>query len=1032
MPAASASIMSVDPPPPPPPPGLGAVKHGVWASCSWFDAPPSAASSRGIQAGVFTPNQQPHTQPNDLDLKKADPPSTPPQKQQQQQQPPSSSAILSGGGGGGGLTSSPSNAPSSLEEIEARMLAMTKTGGAATHSRFSDRKVPMGRRCDDGVVLAGSMRSANSQWQFNKDEWSWRRQPALVTDAQQMQYAQQCAHDASMQTQAKNIMRRRWGAGGLADTTPMNTAPTTPAPTPQEQQQEQEQQQQQKNKRRLQKRSHLIEKTCELAPGHETQASSLAATLELTLLHPRSLKSVLGARLHAPVCALLHGPTGSGKTSTVVAAAEAMQLQTEIARAAELVHSGDGGSSAAADNGKLTSLFMNAYHKSTAPCTEANPSGGRPAILVLRDVDALTTSLANHLRGLLEKLRMRLPPFHTPNGGSALSKTDRQRIDAAGHLIEPLTKPDGNATTASSRMFVVLTSEGGVDSLPEPLRRCAGLVHATIGFPGALPDAESRTRALVHLLDSAPGAPSQDELEEIAARTRGCSSADLALVCADAALACVREATEDVDVDDDEIDAEIAESITLAPRHFENALSHRTAPGVLRGAPGAQLVGNGSRDNESSAVLLRTFDEEGARDPLSGALVGGLADVQRSLFEGIRLGLTHHHLTDRYGMRAEGGALLHGPPGCGKTMIARAVADECGVNFVALTGADLLSRWLGESEKAIRDAFRTAAAAAPCVLFLDEIDALGRSRGDGGGGSEGGGPDSRNVATGGGGGGGAGAESRLLATLLTEMDGVSAECRGKVFVLGATNRMDAVDSALLRPGRLGSRLLYVGEPGARARRTILTNALRKAPLDDDVLSLVKSMSTEKTALESEGDVSDDVDREMEVEMHDDVDGGSLTTRSLDTWTRGFSGAEVAEFARRCSMCALRAELAAEMAEDDTEVRVGMVHVESALRSMPTSARARRVMDAEERRRQKRHVRIVGVAEEEEEEEEEQKENMMIEEEDMEKAKENTPHIAVPATSYARLKALEHAVHELLAKGDEQSSSLRLALHGVLR
>merc|ERR1740125_6602 len=173
-------MMSVDAaPPPPPPPGLGAVKHGVWASCSWFDAPPAAIHSAS-PSGVFTPIQQPQTQPNDLDLKKADPPSTPPQKQQQQQQQPSSSSAILSGGGGGGLTSSPSNAPSSLEEIEARMLAMTKTGGAATHSRFSDRKVPMGRRCDDGVVLAGSMRSANSQWQFNKDDWSWRRKPALV------------------------------------------------------------------------------------------------------------------------------------------------------------------------------------------------------------------------------------------------------------------------------------------------------------------------------------------------------------------------------------------------------------------------------------------------------------------------------------------------------------------------------------------------------------------------------------------------------------------------------------------------------------------------------------------------------------------------------------------------------------------------------------------------------------------------------------------------------------------------------------
>jgi len=155
---------------------------------------------------------------------------------------------------------------------------------------------------------------------------------------------------------------------------------------------------------------------------------------------------------------------------------------------------------------------------------------------------------------------------------------------------------------------------------------------------------------------------------------------------------------------------------------------------------------------------------------------------------------------------------FYGPPGCGKTLLAKAIANECQANFISIKGPELLTMWFGESEANVRDIFDKARAAAPCVLFFDELDSIAKSRG-------------------GSGGDGGGAADRVINQLLTEMDGMSG--KKNVFIIGATNRPDIIDSAILRPGRL-DQLIYIPLPDELSRQSILKSNLRKSPISKDV------------------------------------------------------------------------------------------------------------------------------------------------------------------------------------------------------
>ncbi len=194
--------------------------------------------------------------------------------------------------------------------------------------------------------------------------------------------------------------------------------------------------------------------------------------------------------------------------------------------------------------------------------------------------------------------------------------------------------------------------------------------------------------------------------------------------------------------------------------------------------------------------------------------IGGMHDVKRAIREAIEFPTTHSEVFSSLGIAAPRGVLLYGPPGTAKTMLAKAVATEVNMNFLAVKGPELLSKWLGESERTLATLFRRARQASPCVIFFDEIDAIGSKRG---------GSDGVGVSGG----------ERLLSQLLTELDGINSSKERRVVVVGATNRPDLLDPALTRPGRI-DRMIYVGVPDQESRESIIRLGLANKRCDDDV------------------------------------------------------------------------------------------------------------------------------------------------------------------------------------------------------
>lgn len=276
------------------------------------------------------------------------------------------------------------------------------------------------------------------------------------------------------------------------------------------------------------------------------------------------------------------------------------------------------------------------------------------------------------------------------------------------------------------------------------------------------------------------------DLAKVAKETHGFVGADLAQLCTEAGQQCIREKMDIIDIEDDKIDAAILESMAVTNEHFKHALKI-TNPSSLRET--IVEVPNVSWDD-----------------------IGGLEDTKRSLQEMILYPLEHPDKYLKFGMNPSRGVLFYGPPGCGKTLLAKAIATECSANFISVKGPELLTMWFGESEANVREVFDKARQSAPCVLFFDELDSIGISRGRGSG-------------------GGGEAADRVINQLLTEMDGIGV--KKNVFVVGATNRPDILDEALLRPGRL-DQLVYIPLPDKKSRISILKAILRKTPLDPKI------------------------------------------------------------------------------------------------------------------------------------------------------------------------------------------------------
>ncbi|MCD6536384.1 MAG: CDC48 family AAA ATPase [Thaumarchaeota archaeon] len=273
-------------------------------------------------------------------------------------------------------------------------------------------------------------------------------------------------------------------------------------------------------------------------------------------------------------------------------------------------------------------------------------------------------------------------------------------------------------------------------------------------------------------------------LDELANITHGFTGADIAALCREAAMSALRRFLPKIDLEKDVIPTEVLEQLKVTREDFANAMK-LVQPSALR---------------EVVLEIPNVRWED----------VGDLERVKQELKEAVEWPLKYPDVFKRLGIRPPRGILLYGPPGTGKTLLAKAVATESEANFISVKGPEVLSKWVGESEKAIREIFRKAREASPCIIFFDELDAIAPRRG---------------MHT------DAGVTDRIVNQLLTEMDGI--QILKDVVVIGATNRPDILDPGLLRPGRF-DRVIYVPPPDVEGRYQILQIHTKNMPLADDV------------------------------------------------------------------------------------------------------------------------------------------------------------------------------------------------------
>ena len=345
-------------------------------------------------------------------------------------------------------------------------------------------------------------------------------------------------------------------------------------------------------------------------------------------------------------------------------------------------------------------------------------------------------------------------------------------------VAQLLTLMDGLAR----RSHVVVIAATNLPNALDPALRRPGRFDREIAI--SIPDRDARREILEVHRREMPLAGDVD-LNRLASVTHGFVGADLEALCREAAMACLRRHLPAIDHDAGSVPVETLNRLEVTADDFGHAL----------------------REVEPSAIR-EVFVE---RPSTRWDDVGGLDEARRRLIEAVVWPLTHAAMFARAGVRPPRGVLLSGPPGCGKTLLAKAAANETGVNFLSVKGPELLSRFVGESERGVREVFHKARQAAPCVVFFDEIDALLPARG-------GPGCDDR-------------VGNRVIGQFLAEMDGV--EGLTGVLVLGATNRPDLLDPALLRPGRFDVHLT-IPLPDRAAREAIARIALRDKPHGDDV------------------------------------------------------------------------------------------------------------------------------------------------------------------------------------------------------
>ena len=505
--------------------------------------------------------------------------------------------------------------------------------------------------------------------------------------------------------------------------------------------------------------------------------------MELPLRHPQLFKTI---GVKPPKGILLYGPPGSGKTLIARAVANETGAFFFLINGPEIMSKLAGESES-----NLRKAFEEA---------EKNA----PSIIFIDEIDSIAPK-REKTQGEVERRIV-----------SQLVRACHPLLCLSVHSPRCPSTPAAQLTLMDglkSRAHVIVMGATNRPNSIDPALRRFGRFDREIDI--GVPDETGRLEVLrIHTKNMK--LDEDVDLERISRDTHGYVGADLAALCTEAALQCIREKMDIIDLEDETIDAEVLDSMAVTNDHFATALG----------------VSNPSALRETVVEVPNVSWED----------IGGLESVKRELQEVVQYPVEHPEKFEKFGMSPSKGVLFYGPPGCGKTLLAKAIASECQANFISVKGPELLTMWFGESEANVREIFDKARQSAPCVLFFDELDSIANQRGSSAGDA-------------------GGAADRVLNQLLTEMDGMNA--KKTVFIIGATNRPDIIDSALLRPGRL-DQLIYIPLPDEPSRLAIFKAALRKSPIAGDV----------------------------------DMD-------TLARFTQGFSGADITEICQRACKYAIR-------------------------------------------------------------------------------------------------------------------------------
>jgi len=527
--------------------------------------------------------------------------------------------------------------------------------------------------------------------------------------------------------------------------------------------------------------------------GLDDELEQVREMIELPMRHPELFKR-LG--IDPPKGVLLHGPPGTGKTLIAKAVANEIDASFHTISGPEIMSKYYGESEE-----QLRDVFE-----------EATESA--PAIVFMDELDSIA-------------------PKREEAGGDVERRVVAQLLSLMDGLEE-------------RGEVVVIGATNRVDAIDPALRR-GGRFDREIEV--GVPDRDGRKEILQVHTRNMPLADGID-LDAYAENTHGFVGADLESLAKESAMHALRRIRPQLDLESDEIDADVLNSIQVTENDLKQALKG-IEPSALR--------------EVFVEVPDVTWDE-----------VGGLETTKERLRETIQWPLEYPEVFDQLDMAAAKGVLMYGPPGTGKTLLAKAVANESESNFISIKGPELLNKFVGESEKGVREVFSKARENAPTIVFFDEIDSIATERG-------GGTTDS-------------GVGERVVSQLLTELDGL--EALEDVVVIATTNRPDLIDSALLRPGRL-DRHVHVPVPDEDARRKILDVHTEHKPLADD------------------------------------VDLAAIARR-----TEGYVGADLEAVAREASMSASREFIGSvtreEVRESIGNVRVTMAHFEQALEEVNPS------------------------------------------------------------------------------------------------